>query len=247
MLGAMDDVLALLRLEMQTLWTTAADGRLERMRTAEGGRPPLLALASSRAGLCWAVSVDVPADVRDDIAVILETTARSDAVGWEPETKHELIALLGRVGALRSPEGGPSFLVPRGLRSPSDVEIWSGGVDDRERLRGRMLEHDRATLLEPWAAVIVDGQVAAVCETARSAPDSVEAGLWTYEPFRRSGLGTAAVAAWAGLVGDRTAFYSTSWTNDASQGVARRLQLRPLGQWWQVHAAFPGAAATMSA
>jgi hypothetical protein len=242
----MDDAVALLRLEMQTLWTTDADGRLERMRTAEGGRPPLLAVAASRAGLCWAMSVGVPTDVRDGIARILSTTAGSDAVGWEPETKHELLELLGRVGPLRPPEGGPSFLVPRGLRPPTDVEIWSGGDDDRERLRGRMLEHDRATLLEPWAAVIVDGRVAAVCETARSAPGSVEAGLWTYEPFRRAGLGTAAAAAWAGLVEDRMAFYSTSWANDASRGVARRLELRPLGQWWQVHAASAGMAATMT-
>lgn len=247
MLAVMDDVVALLQLEMQTLWTTDADGRLEQTRTADGGRPPLLAVAACRTGLCWAVSVDVPPDARDDIASILATTPGSDAVGWEPETKRALLERLGRLGGLRPPEGGPSFLVPRGLRPPSGVEIWSGGLADRERLRGRMLEHDRATLPEPWAAVIVDGRVAAVCETARSAPGSVEAGLWTYEPFRRSGFGTAATAAWAGLVEDRTAFYSTSWTNDASRGVARRLELRPLGQWWQVHAASPGADATMTA
>jgi hypothetical protein len=44
-------------------------------------------------------------------------------------------------------------------------------------------------------------------------------------------------AAWARLVSDRTAFYSTDWDNVASQGIARRLGLRPLGQWWQVSGA----------
>ena len=81
---------------------------------------------------------------------------------------------------------------------------------------------------------LVDGDVAAVCETARSAPSSVEAGLWTYEPHRRRGFGAAVTAAWSTLVTDRTAFYSTSWDNHASQGVARALGLHPIGHWWQV-------------
>jgi RimJ/RimL family protein N-acetyltransferase len=40
-------------------------------------------------------------------------------------------------------------------------------------------------------------------------------------------------------VAGRTAFYSTSEDNLASQGVARRLGLRPLGQWWTVYGAEP--------
>jgi hypothetical protein len=45
------------------------------------------------------------------------------------------------------------------------------------------------------------------------------------------GLAAAVTAAWSAQVADRTAFYSTSEDNLASQGVARRLGLRPLGQW----------------
>jgi predicted GNAT family acetyltransferase len=104
---------------------------------------------------------------------------------------------------------------------------------DAAWLHGRLPERDRG-LTAPWVVAIADGEVAAVCETARSAPTAVEAGVWTYEGHRRRGLGTAVTAAWSALVADRTAFYSTSWDNVASQGVARRLRLRPLGHWWQV-------------
>jgi predicted GNAT family acetyltransferase len=98
-----------------------------------------------------------------------------------------------------------------------------------------MPDIDRQNLRQPWAVVVVEGHVAAVCETARSAPASVEAGVWTYDQYRRRGYGTAATAAWTTLVADRTTFYSTSFDNIGSQGIARRLGLSPLGHWWQVH------------
>jgi RimJ/RimL family protein N-acetyltransferase len=97
-----------------------------------------------------------------------------------------------------------------------------------------MPDDDRERLDPPWAVAMVDGRVAAVCETARSAPSSVEAGLWVYDEYRRRGLGTAVAAAWASLATERTAFYSTNHDNLGSQGVARRLGLRPLGYLWHV-------------
>ena len=39
--------------------------------------------------------------------------------------------------------------------------------------------------------------------------DAVEAGLWTYEQFRRRGAAVAATTAWSGLHAERTVFYST--------------------------------------
>jgi RimJ/RimL family protein N-acetyltransferase len=117
----------------------------------------------------------------------------------------------------------------------SGIELRASPEHDAGSLRGLMPEEDRG-LGEPWVVAMADGAVAAVCETSRSAPGSVEAGVWTYEPHRQRGLASAVVAAWSTLVTDRLAFYSTSWDNVASQGVARRLGLRPLGDWWQVSA-----------
>jgi hypothetical protein len=237
------DEVALLRLEIETGWVTDPDGRLVRSRTPEWRPVPLLTVGAGAGGLCWALSSEVPAPLAAALADALAATAPPDAtpaVGWAPGTAGALVDLLAGVGALAAPARGPAYLVPAGRRGPERPDLVAGGRGDEERLRGVMPEHDRTTLAEPWTVALVDGRVAAVCETARSAPTSVEAGVWTYQPYRRRGLAAVVTAAWACQVGGRTAFYSTSEDNLASQGVARRLGLRPLGQWWTVHGAEPG-------
>jgi RimJ/RimL family protein N-acetyltransferase len=98
-----------------------------------------------------------------------------------------------------------------------------------------LLPEADAVLDPPGGVARVDGEAAAVWETARSAPRSGEAGVWTYEAHRRRGLATLVTSAWLDLVTpDRTAFYSTSADNLGSQGVARRLGLTSVAQWWQV-------------
>jgi RimJ/RimL family protein N-acetyltransferase len=237
---AMVDTPALLRLEIETGWMTDADGRLVRSRTPEWRRVPWLTVGAGAGGLCWALSSELPAAVAAPVADVLAATAPPDAtpaVGWAPGPAGRLLDLLADAGALRAPSRGPAYLVPSVLRGHGGVELVPGGEGDEERLRGMMPERDRTSLLVPWTVALVDGQVAAVCETARSVPTSVEAGVWTYEPYRRRGLAAAVTAAWSAQVAERTAFYSTSDDNLASQGVARRLGLRPLGQWWSVYAA----------
>jgi hypothetical protein len=231
----MDD-LALLRLELETLWITDADGRVICSRTPDRRPAPLLVVAAGTSGICWAVSTAVPAEVEREIADALSTTSPNMVVGWTPDSADPLLENLARVGPVAEPEGGPSFVVPSDLHPTGAIETRPGADRERDRLVERMPEADRAALSEPWSVALADGQVAAVCETARSAPASVEAGVWTYERYRRRGYAAAVVATWATTVRDRTAFYSTSWENVASQGVARRLGLRPLGQWWQVSA-----------
>lgn len=117
---------------------------------------------------------------------------------------------------------------------PSGVELRTSADPDAEAVRARLPVEDRG-LAAPWVVALVDGEVAAVCETARSTPAAVEAGVWTYERFRRRGLAAAVVAAWVRAVAERTVFYSHDADNDASAGVARRLGARPIGRWWQVH------------
>lgn len=237
------DEVALLRLEIETGWVTDPDGRLVRSRTQEWRPVPLLTVGAGAGGLCWALSSEVPAPLAAALADALVATAPPDAtpaVGWAPGTAGVLVDLLAGVGALAAPARGPAYLVPPGLRGPGRPDLVAGGRGDEERLRGMMPEHDRTDLAEPWTVALVDGRVAAVCETSRSAPTSVEAGVWTYQPYRRRRLATEVTAAWACQVAGRTAFYSTSEDNLASQGVARRLGLRAIGQWWTVHGAEPG-------
>jgi RimJ/RimL family protein N-acetyltransferase len=181
------------------------------------------------------VSDDVAAGV-DDLVAGTRVDASGVVVGWAPESATEVLGLLASTHALDRAVRGPSYVLTAAPTAPDGIEMWSSANTDVMRLVGLMPEADRH-LVEPWVVAVDGGHVAAVCECARSAPNAVEAGVWTYEPYRRRGLATAVTAAWTALVGDRTVFYSTSFDNLGSQGVARRLALRPLGQWWQVHAA----------
>jgi hypothetical protein len=227
------DALALLRLELDTLWVTDAAGRLVHCRTVGRERPPQLVVGACTAGVVWAVSTAVPEAVRGRVASLLaDERLAEDEVGWAPAHAGALVRALSALGPLTAPHGGPSFVVADRLAAPVGFDLRSSPQTDVAALPG-LPAADQA-LGAPWVAALVDGRVAAVCETARSAARSTEAGVWTYEPFRRRGLGAAVTAAWSALVTDRTAFYSTGWDNHASQAVARRLALRPLGHWWQL-------------
>jgi RimJ/RimL family protein N-acetyltransferase len=229
------DTAALLRLELETLWETDSDGRLLHTRTPVRRSPPLVVIATASDSLCWAVAADLDAVIAERIDDELEPRTELDADSRQ--RIHDIVATLGPVSGWLF---GPSFVFAGWVHPPLNVEVWSSATHDADALESLMPEHDRA-LDEPWAAAMVEGRVAAVCETARSAPRSVEAGLWTYPSYRRRGLGSAITAAWSSLVEGRTAFYSTSSDNVASQGVARRLRLRPLGTWSQLHRLDPTA------
>ncbi len=90
--------------------------------------------------------------------------------------------------------------------------------------------------LGPWAIAFEAERVSALCHTPRGRDSAAEAGVWTHPDDRRRGLASAVTAAWAAVARSRydVLFYSTSADNVGSQGVARRLGLRPLGWIWQL-------------
>lgn len=225
----------LLRLELDTLWVTDTDGRLRHCRTDAGELPPLLVVAAGEATEgCWAASFGMSAAVLDRVEELLsDEPLHASGVGWAPRAADAIVAAVGSVGPLAPPHGGPSYLVPAGLVPDPAVDLRTSADVDATTTLALVPSADRA-LTAPWVVAVVDGQAAAVCETARSAPASVEAGVWTYEPFRRRGLAATVTAAWSALVPERTAFYSTSWDNHASQAVATRLGLPTVGHWWQL-------------
>lgn len=223
----MEDGTGLLRRELETLWRLDGRGRIAGLRTSDPGPLPWVVVAAAAGRpVVWACAAELDDAVAGEVDALLR---RGAPVG----------GLVERVPPGRVHEG-PSFAGPPAReRAGRGVECWTGAsAADRARLEGRMPEPDRVALVEPWVVAVVDGTVGAVCETARDAPEvgGAEAGVWTYEAFRRRGLATAAVAAWMDVQAERgrTAFYSTSAGNLASQGVARRLGLRPLGWWWSV-------------
>ena len=93
------------------------------------------------------------------------------------------------------------------------------------------------TTCQPMIAVAVDGQAVALCASVRRTRKAHEAGVETVAAFRRRGYGAAAATEWARAVREegRVPLYSTSWKNEASRALARKLGLLPF--WSDLHIA----------
>ena len=75
-----------------------------------------------------------------------------------------------------------------------------------------------------------------VCRSVRITPEAHEAGVETLPDFRGKGYAKDVAAQWAQRVRAVGAIplYSTSWENNASQAVARKLRLECYGADFQV-------------
>ncbi|PGZ90547.1 MULTISPECIES: GNAT family N-acetyltransferase [unclassified Bacillus (in: firmicutes)] len=84
---------------------------------------------------------------------------------------------------------------------------------------------------EPCYAIIENDIAVSICCSARQSAEAAEASVYTLEDFRGKEYGLIVSNAWAADIQGqgRTALYSTSWDNYASQAVARKLKLVQYG------------------
>jgi hypothetical protein len=82
----------------------------------------------------------------------------------------------------------------------------------------------------PFIAALENGYAVSVCASVRISEAAHCAGVETLPGVRRKGHGLSAVSAWVDAVRAMNAipFYSTSWNNIASWGLAARLGLRQI-------------------
>jgi hypothetical protein len=125
---------------------------------------------------------------------------------------------------------GPVYLSTRDL--PPSVPPVAIGDHNTHLLRGGLedwmpdVPHRR-----PFMAMIDNEHAVSLCASVRISDAVHCAGVETRTDHRRRGHAVNAVAGWARAVRSLGAapFYTTSWDNVASQGVARRLQLTLVG------------------
>lgn len=84
---------------------------------------------------------------------------------------------------------------------------------------------------QPCFAIIKKETAVSICCSARQTNEVAEASLATLEKFRGRAYAIDVANAWAAEIQSqgRTALYSTSWDNFASQSVARKLKLTQYG------------------
>lgn len=215
-------------LQLRTLYVLTEDGRIASTREPGERRPPLFALIRGRTSCAWGVRADVPDEVADELDRLASSEPPPSDLVEPPRHAGRYVALLGgRV------ESGPAFAFPEEIAAPDGVVR----VDDPAMLAGHFtdLAEDLAAG-GPMVATLEEGRVVSVCHCARWSAEAAEAGLFTLETHRGRGYGPRVTAAWALAIRatGRTPLYSTSWTNESSQAVARKLGLKAYASDWNV-------------
>lgn len=146
-------------------------------------------------------------------------------------------------------EGGPAYVIP--TEAPPAPPLPEGiqiiGSDPAGQDRARLLQRpdnwgsdEWPDLIEgrlgAWAMAVRDAEPLSICFTPAANDSVAEAGVWTRPDYRGHGLASAVVWAWADYErpSGRTLLYSTWADNTASQAVARKMGLPPLGWIWKV-------------
>jgi hypothetical protein len=219
-----------MRLHIEALFTHDADGNLDRVNDPTGAPAPRLFVGRTVEGVVRRFRHDVGRDLRRELDTALHDEHLEQHTLDSRIDPSRYQSILGRAGPVQRTWEGPAFVFPDEIPT------------SRDAIR---LTHDNAQLLRPYLeswlpdvdlggpmyVVVVDGHAVALCASARQTNMADEAGVDTAPSFRGRGLAGQVVAAWAREVrnASRVPFYSTSWENDASRAVARKLGLAQFG------------------
>jgi len=218
----------LMRLHVEALFTHDRMGRLVRVNTLEGAPAPRFFVGSTADGVLRRFRHDVADDSRQELEDASLDTSASVARAMPNAERYR--AILERVAPVQRVWAGPAFTFPQTLPETSGAVL----VTDAN---AGILE----PLLESWVpdvrtgapsfAVVVDGKAVSVCCSVRKTSDAHEAGVETVAAYRGQGHAARVVVAWANAVRAMglVPLYSTSWENEASRAVARKLGLTHFG------------------
>lgn len=223
-----------MRLHVETLFTSDASGDLLRVNEPGGGPAPRFLLGHTIEGNeCW-FGPDVSMDLRARLRAHRRVLEAVPVTRPKPH-QDELLEILADAGPINQMWAGPTYRFPESIPAPPGCVL---------------VTHENADLLDPWfdewlgdvgecepfAVALQDGHAASLCVSVRSTDVAHEAGVETHPDFRQRGLAARAVAFWAAAVraSGIEPLYSTSWENEASQGVARSLGLIPFGHTFHV-------------
>jgi len=194
---------------------------------------PALWVGFTSGGTIWRFHKDVPPNVREQTEALLLKESFEDREAEFPAKDSEYRRLFPAHGA----KAGPTYWMPL---SPTRSSRDSRPVSSRDQ---SLLE---GTQLSPWIPDIPhqqpmfvsldSGKAVSICASVRITETAHVAGVETSVGFRRRGRGSDVVAAWATevIASGATAFYSTSWQNQASRCLARRVGFRRFGWEYSV-------------
>ena len=216
-------------LHLQTLFVLNSDGRITSTREPDPSHGPAFSLVRSTTSCSWAMHADLPQKLADELYNL--TREEPPALGLRDAPAHtdRYVSLIG--GRI---ESGPAFVFPDAVAQPVHVVF----VEELRLLSPnfRGWAADETPGRSPILAVVEDGHAVSVCFCARRSDVAAEAGLETATAFRGRGFGPQVTAGWALAIraSGQVPLYSTSWDNDASLAVARKLGLVAYASSWSL-------------
>lgn len=233
----------LLEINVATSFVLTPSGRIERESAPDNSPGPRLFLAGCVGGNI----LRLRHDVGPEVVLRAQALAETETPWSDPSAPPNCLSALIEAISVEAPANAASpaliYQLPRGLFYDAGATITRWDTTNGRHLLARLAEEGMPQHLtqagfvslddfwEPWCAVTVDGEIAALAFAARIGARSAEVGVYTFPGFRGSGLAAAITANWSSLpsLADHELFYSTSATNRSSQRVAERLGLRRFG------------------
>ncbi|HKO17037.1 MAG TPA: GNAT family N-acetyltransferase [Gemmatimonadaceae bacterium] len=226
----MTDDRDLMRLHVEALFIHDALGQLVSVNEPDGAPAPRFFLGKTAAGVVYRFRQDVDFNLREELTAASADIVLPSGALDAPRRASRCEQLLARAAPVRRTWAGPAFYFPPELpASAGTVRITEENAHLLHPLLAAWLPDVQQS--QPMCAVVVDGQAAAVCCSVRRTDAANEAAVETAPSFRGRGYAAGAVAAWAATVRDlrRVPLYSTSWQNEPSRAVARKLALIHFG------------------
>ena len=219
----------LLRIQIETLFTHDAAGRMLCVNEPNGAPAPRFFLGRSTEGSEYRFRYDVDPATVDELVSLSASEPAGDAFLTAPFGSTPYEAVLSRSAPVERTWVGPAYRFPDTLSTDANVVVVT--EKNESILRRHLAEWSGDVHRQPFVAWLVDGHAVSLCCSVRIGADAHEAGVETAPDFRGRGYATRVVSAWAYTVRalGRIPLYSTSWENVASIALARRLGLVQFG------------------
>ncbi len=216
--------LDLLQMQAEALFVHDANWRLLRINEPDPTSPaPHFFLGRTAAGNIWRTRYDLPVELATEFERLASHEPINSNLSEPPHFAADYMELLQPYAPLATINAGPAYYLPESDMPRDVVTITSENI----RLVQAYFPWLYETLAD-YAPVIVaveDGNAAAVCFCSRITPRVAEAGVYTEANYRGRGYATKVAQGWAAATRStgRMPLYSTSWSNHASQAIARKL------------------------
>ena len=218
------------RIEIQatTLFTHDGNGRILTDNEPDGAAASRFFLGRTTAGHICRFRHDVPEEVVQQLKLWVAREPIPQDLREPPLYIEMYQRILETHAPVQNISHGPAYHFPATITAPEGVTATRMTRDNAQALQPDFpWLFSQLDEMPPVFAVLHECGAVAACFSSRFPGVANEAGVNTLEGFRGRGYAAAVVAGWATAIRARGVMplYGTTWSNLASQAVARKLGL----------------------